>query len=138
MSLFVRDTMREEYESVGDLTFYLDNQVQTGQGFARCSINRDEIHEGTLENPRASVNGLADIYGVIFLDPKEDQRLLPQLYLHLKTDKRIQLDGDFINRHTNAFIPLRLVVHLSRIDMSSPETIVCEFDSAHISIIDRG
>jgi hypothetical protein len=130
--------MREEYESVSDLTFYLDDQEQTGQGFARCSIKRDEIHAGTFENPRATVDGLADIYGVIFLDPKEDQRLLPQLYQHLKTDKQIQLDGDFINRHTNAFIPLRLVVHLSRIDMSSPETIVCEFDSAHISTISRG
>jgi hypothetical protein len=138
MSLYFWNTMREEYESVGDLTFYLDDQVQTGQGFARCSIKQDEIHAGTFENPRAMVDGLADIYGVIFLDPKEDQRLLPQLYQHLKTDKRIQLDGDFINRNTDAFIPLRLVVHLSRIDMSSPETIVCEFDSAHISIISRG
>ena len=130
--------MREEYESIGDLTFYLDDQEKTGKGFVRCSIKRDEIHAGTIENPRATVDGLADLYGVIFLDPKEDQRLLPQLYLHLKTDKRIQLDGDFINRHTDAFIPLRLVVHLSRIDMSSPETIVCEFNSAHISIISRG
>lgn len=130
--------MREEYESVGDLTFYLDDQIQTGHGFARCSIKRDEIHAGTLENPRATVDGLADIYGVIFLDSKEAQRLLPQLYQHLKTDKQIQLDGDFINKHTDAFIPLRLVVHLSRIDMSSPETIICEFDSAHISIISRG
>jgi hypothetical protein len=130
--------MREEYESVGDLTFYLDDQAQTGKGFARCSIKRDEIHAGTFENPRATVDGLADLYGVIFLDPKEDQRLLPQLYQHLKTDQQIQLDGDFINRQTNAFIPLRLVVHLSRIDMSSPETIVCEFDSAHISTISRG
>jgi hypothetical protein len=132
------DTMREEYESIGDLTFYLDDQVQTGQGFARCSIKQDEIHTGTIENPRATVDRLADIYGVIFLDPKEDQRLLPQLYQHLKTDKYIQLDGDFINRQTNAFIPLRLLVHLSRIDMSNPETIVCEFDSAHISTISRG
>jgi hypothetical protein len=130
--------MREEYESIGDLTFYLDDQVQTGKGFARCSIKRDEIHAGTFENPRATVDGLADLYGIIFLDPKEDQRLLPQLYQHLKTDKYIQLDGDFINMQTNAYIPLRLVVHLSRIDMSSPETIVCEFDSAHISTISRG
>lgn len=138
MPLYLWDTMREEHESVGDLTFYLDDQVQTGQGFARCSIKREEIHAGTLENPRATVNGLADIYGVIFLDPEEDQRLLPQLYKHLQSDKRIQLDGDFINRNTDAFMPLRLVVHLSRIDMSSPETIVCEFDSAHISTISRG
>ena len=130
--------MREEYESVGDLTFCLDDQEQTGQGFARCSIKRDEIHPGTLENPRATVNGLADLYGVIFLDHKEEERLLPQLYQHLKTDKNIQLDGDFINRQTDAFIPLRLVVHLSRIDMSGTETIVCEFDSAHISTISRG
>ena len=130
--------MREEYESVGDLTFYLDDQVQTGKGFARCSIKQDEIHAGTFENPRATVDGLADIYGIIFLDPKEDQRLLPRLYQHLKTDKQITLDGDFINKHTDAFIPLRLLVHLSRIDMSSPETIVCVFDSAHISIISRG
>jgi hypothetical protein len=99
------DTMREEYESVGDLTFFLDDQVQTGGAFARYSIKRDEIHAGTLENPRATVNGLADIYGVIFLDPKEDQRLLPQLYQHLQTDKHIQLEGDFINRDTDAFIP---------------------------------
>jgi len=111
--------MRAEYESIGDLTFYLDDQVQTGQGFVRCSIKQDEIHAGTIENPRATVDRLADIYGVIFLDPKEDQRLLPQLYQHLKTDKYIQLDGDLINRQTNAFIPLRLLVHLSRIDMSS-------------------
>jgi len=129
--------MREEYESVGDLTFYLDDQVQTGKGFARCSIKRDEIHAGTFENPRATVDGLADIYGIIFLDPKDDQRLLPQLYQHLKTDKQIQLEGDFINMQTNAFRPLRLVVHLSRIDMTSPKTIVCEFDSAHISTISR-
>jgi len=127
--------VREEYESVGDLTFYLDDQVQTGQGFVRCSIKQDEIRAGTFENPRATGDRLADIYGVIFLDPKEDQRLLPQLYQHLKTDKYVQLDGDFTNRHTDAFIPLRLVVRLSRIDMSSPETIVCEFDSAHISTI---
>jgi hypothetical protein len=132
------DTMREEYESIGDLTFYLDDQVQIGKGFVRCSIKQDEVHAGTFENPRATVDGLADIYGVIFLDPKEDQRLLPQLYQHLKTDKYIQLDGDFINKQTNAFIPLRLLVHLSRIDTSSPETIVCEFDSAHISAISRG
>jgi hypothetical protein len=138
MAFYFLDTMREEYESVGDLTFYLDDQVQTGRGFARCSIKPDEIHAGTLENPRATANGLADIYGVIFLDPQEDQRLLPQLYQHLKTDKQMHLEGDFINRHTDAFTPLRLVVHLSRIDMSSPETIVCEFDSAHISIISRG
>jgi hypothetical protein len=131
MAFYFLDRMREEYESVGDLTFYLDDQVQTGQGFARCSIKPDEIHAGTLENPRASANG------VIFLDPQEDQRLLPQLYQHLKTDKQMHLEGDFINRHTDAFTPLRLVVHLSRIDMSSPETIVCEFDSAHISIISR-
>jgi hypothetical protein len=72
--------MREEYESVGDLTFYLDDQEQTGQGFARCSIKQDEIHAGTFEDPRATVDGLADIYGVIFLDPKEEQRLLPQCY----------------------------------------------------------
>jgi hypothetical protein len=138
MFFYLQDTMREEYESVGDLTFYLDDQEQTGKGFARCSITQDEIHAGTFENPRATVDGLADIYGVIFLDPKEGQRLLPQLYQHLKTEKQIQLDGDFINKHTDAFIPLRLVVHLSRIDMSSPETIVCEFDSAHISVISRG
>ncbi|MFZ1020328.1 MAG: hypothetical protein WAN56_00745 [Halobacteriota archaeon] len=138
MPVYFWGTMREEHESVGDLTFHLDDQVQTGQGFARCSINRDEIHAGTLENPRATANGLADIYGVIFLHPKEDQRLLPQLYQHLKTDKQIHLEADFINRYTDAFIPLRLVVHLFRIDMSSSETIVCEFDSAHISIISRG
>jgi hypothetical protein len=130
--------MREEYESLGDLTFYLDDQVQTGKGFVRCSIKPDEIHAGTFENPRATVDRLADIYGVIFLDPKEDQNLLPQVYEHLKTDEKIQLDGDFINKQTNAFIPLRLVVHLSRIDMSSPESVVCEFDSAHISTISRG
>jgi len=138
MAFYFWGTMREEHESVGDLTFHLDDHAQTGQGFARCSINRDEIHAGTLENPRATANGLADIYGVIFLDPQEDQRLLPQLYQHLKTDKQIHLEADFINRHTDAFTPLRLVVHLSRIDMSSPEIIVCEFDSAHISIISRG
>ncbi|MGZ4892992.1 MAG: hypothetical protein ACXV5N_05180 [Halobacteriota archaeon] len=136
--MYIWDSMREEYESVGDLSFYLDDQVQTGQGFVRCSIQRDEIHAGTFEDPRATVDGLADIYGIIFLDPKEDQRLFPQLYQHLKTDQYIQLDGDFINRQTNAFMPLRLVVHFSRIDMSSPETIVCEFDSAHISMISKG
>ena len=90
--------MREEYESVGDLTFYLDDQVQTGQGFVRCSIKQDEIRAGTFENPRATVDRLADIYGVIFLDPKEDQRLLPQLYEHLKTDEKIQLE-DVDNQH---------------------------------------
>ena len=130
--------MRDEYESVGDLTCYLDDQAQTGKGFARCTIRRDELQAVTIENPRATVDRLADVYGAMFLDLKEDQRLLPQLYQHFKSNKYIQLEGGFKNRRTNELTSPRLVVHLSRIDMSRPETIVCEFDSAYVSRVRVG
>jgi len=51
MAFYFWGTMREEHESVGDLTFHLDDQVQTGQALLDAQSTEMRYTRGLWKTP---------------------------------------------------------------------------------------
>ena len=121
------------FESVGDVTFCLDEVPHAGRGTVTFTVRQDELSASTFEEPRARLSGLEDTYGVISLDSQRNQELIHQLNEYFIAKQRLTLKGEFKDRLTGTVAAWMLEVQLSKRNSSSLRqegTTTYEFDSA--------
>ena len=121
------------FESVGDVTFCLDEVPHAGRGTVTFAVKQDELSESSFEEPRARLSGLEDTHGVISLESQRNQELINQLNAYFIAKERLTLKGEFKDRLTGTVAAWMLEVQLSIKNSSGSRqegTATYEFDSA--------
>ena len=121
------------FESVGNVTFCLNEVPHAGRGAVNFTVRQDELSSSNLEEPSARVSGLEDAYGVISLDSQRNKELIYKLNKYFVAKQRLTLKGEFKGKLTGTVMAWMLEVKLSkRIASSSGQerTTTYKFDSA--------
>ncbi len=121
------------FESIGDVTFCLNQVPHAGHGTVTFAVRQDELSASSFEDSTARVSELEDTYGAISLDSQRNQELIHQLNEYFVAKELLTLKGEFKDRLTGTVAAWMLEVQLSRRDASSSrqERITTyEFDSA--------
>ncbi len=121
------------FESVGDVTFCLNEVPHAGRGTVTFAVREDELSASTFEEPRASVSGLEDAHGVISLDGQRNEELIHKLNEYFIAKQRLTLKGEFKDRLSGTVAAWMLEVQLSKRNASSSgqeRTTTYEFDAA--------
>ena len=121
------------YESIGDVTFCLNEVPHAGHGTVTFAVRQDELSASSFEDPMAKVSELEDTYGVISLDSQRNQELIHQLNEYFVAKELLTLKGEFKDRLTGTVAAWMLEVQLSRrnASRSRQERITTyEFDAA--------
>src|SRR5674476_1452245 len=64
-SVLVIEMQERVFESVGDVTFCLNEVPHAGRGAVNFTVAQDELSASNFDEPWAMVSGLEDAYGVI-------------------------------------------------------------------------
>ncbi|MGZ7164246.1 MAG: hypothetical protein ACXVIK_08290 [Halobacteriota archaeon] len=67
------------FESVGDVTFCLNEVPHAGRSTVNFTVAQDELSASNFEEPWAVGSGLEDAYGVIGLDSQRNEELIHKL-----------------------------------------------------------
>jgi hypothetical protein len=121
------------FESVGDVTFCLNEVPHAGCGTINFTVRHDELSSSNFEEPMARVSGLDDVYGVISFDNQRNKELIYKLNKYFVAKQRLTLKGEFKDRLTGTVTAWMLEVQLSRRNASSSgqeRTTTYEFDRA--------
>jgi hypothetical protein len=121
------------FESVGDVTFCLNEVPHAGRGTVTFAVKQDELSESTFEEPRARLSGLEDTHGVISLESQRNQELIHQLSAYFIAKEPLTLKGEFKDQLTGTVAAWMLEVQLSKRNSAGSRqegTTTYEFDSA--------
>jgi hypothetical protein len=121
------------FESVGDVTFCLDEVPHAGHGTITFTVRQDELSASNFEEPRARLSGLEDTRGVISLERRQNQELIHQLDEYFIAKEGLTLKGEFKDKLAGSVTAWILEVQLSKKNSSSSHqegATTYEFDSA--------
>jgi len=121
------------FESVGEVTFCLNEVPHTGRGAVTFSVRQDELSASTFEEPGARVSELEDADGLISLDSQRNQELIHKLNEYFIAKQRLTLKGEFKDKLSGTVAAWMLEVQLSKRYASSSgqeRTTTYEFDAA--------
>ncbi|MGA2884785.1 MAG: hypothetical protein ABSE80_06505 [Halobacteriota archaeon] len=121
------------FESVGDVTFCLDEVPHAGRGTVTFTVKQDELSASNFEEPGARFSGLEDTRGVISLESQQNQELIHQLNEYFIAKEGLTLKGEFKDTLAGTVTAWILEVQLSKRNSSSAHqegAITYEFDSA--------
>jgi hypothetical protein len=121
------------FESVGDVTFCLNEVPHTGHGTINFTVRQDELAASTFEESRASVSELEDAYGVISFNSQRNKELIHKLDEYFVAKQRLTLKGEFKDRLSGTVTAWMLEVQLSKRNASisgQERVITYEFGSA--------
>jgi hypothetical protein len=121
------------FESVGDVTFCLNEVPHAGRGTVTFAIREDELSASTFDEPRARVSGLEDAHGLITFDSQRNQELIHKLNEYFIAKQRLTLKGEFKDKLSGTVAAWMLEVQLSKRNASSSgqeRTTAYEFDAA--------
>jgi hypothetical protein len=107
------------FESVGDVTFCLNQVPHAGHGTVNFTVRQDELSASDFDEPMARVSGLEDAYGVISFDSQRNKELIHKLNDYFVAKQRLTLKGEFKDRLTGAVAAWMLEVQLSKRNASS-------------------
>jgi hypothetical protein len=131
--VLVIEMQERVFESVGDVTFCLNEVPHAGRGAVNFTVTQDEYSASDFDEPMARVSGLEDAYGVISLDSQRNEELIHKLNAYLVAKQRLTLKGEFKDKLTGAVTAWMLEVQLSKRNASSSgreKVITYEFGSA--------
>ena len=131
--VLVIEMQERVFESVGDVTFCLNEVPHAGRGTVNFTVAQDELSASNFDEPWAMVSGLEDAYGVISLDSQRNEELIHKLNQYFVAKQRLTLKGEFKDRLTGTVVAWMLEVQLSKRDASSSgqeRVITYEFGSA--------
>ncbi|MCJ7639912.1 MAG: hypothetical protein MUO70_08590 [Euryarchaeota archaeon] len=126
------------FESVGDVTFCLNEVPHAGRGTVNFTVAQDELLASNFDEPRAMVSGLEDAYGVISLDSQRNEELIHKVDEYFVAKQRLTLKGEFKDTLTGTVTAWMLELQLSKRNVSSSTqerttiygTTIYEFHSA--------
>jgi hypothetical protein len=121
------------FESVGDVTFCLNEVPHAGRGAVTFAVREDELSASTFEEPRARISGLEDAHGLISLDSQRNHELIHKLGEYFIAKQRLTLKGEFKDKLSGTIAAWMLEVQLSKKSSSSSGqegTTTYEFDAA--------
>jgi len=121
------------FESVGDVTFCLDEVPHAGHGTVTFTVRQDELSASNFEEPRARLSGLEDTRGVISLERRQNQELIHQLNEYFIAKEGLTLKGEFKDTLAGTVTAWILEVQLSKRNSSSSHregATTYKFDSA--------
>jgi hypothetical protein len=126
------------FESVGDVTFCLNEVPHAGRSTVNFTVRHDELSSSNFEDPMARVSGLEDAYGVISLDSQRNEELIHKLNQYFVAKQRLTLKGEFKDTLTGTVTAWMLELQLSKRNVSSSSqerttiygTTIYEFHSA--------
>ena len=121
------------FESVGEVTFCLDEVAHAGHGTVTFAVRQDELSTSTFEEPGARLSGVEDTRGVINLESQRNEKLIHKLNEYFIAKERLTLKGEFKDTLAGTVTPWILEVQLSKRSSSSAyqEGVTAyEFDSA--------
>jgi len=121
------------FESVGDVTFCLDEVPHASHGTITFTVRQDELSASNFEEPRARLSGLEDTRGVISLESRQNQELIHQLDEYFIAKEGLTLKGEFKDKLSGSVTAWILEVQLSKKNSSSSHqegATTYEFDSA--------
>jgi hypothetical protein len=112
--VLVIEMQEHVFESVGDVTFCLNQVPHAGHGTVNFTVRQDELSASDFDEPMARISGLEEAYGVVSFDSQLNKELIHKLNDYFVAKERLTLKGEFKDRLTGTVAAWMLEVQLSK------------------------